>query len=157
MLKSASVVRLGSIFATALLVIGCSSAGVGGAPSGAGPGGGQRPATIVSVAKVTSGPISESVSYTGSVQSSDSVSLSPQVSGRITKLNVEVGSQVKAGDDVAELDQTTLQAQVAQAQASLDAAKVKLEQIQAGARPEAIQAANANAQIAQSKLTVIQN
>ncbi|HEX5416783.1 MAG TPA: efflux RND transporter periplasmic adaptor subunit [Chloroflexota bacterium] len=157
MVKSASFVRLGSFVVTAFLVIGCSAAGAGGAPPGPGQGGGQRPATIVSVAKVTTGPISETVSYTGSVQASDTVSLSPQISGRVTKLNADVGSQVKAGDVIAELDQTTLQAQVAQAQATLDTAQVKLDQVQAGARPETIQAANANAAIAQSKLTAVQN
>jgi RND family efflux transporter MFP subunit len=45
---------------------------------------------------------------------------------------------------------------VAQAQAGVDAAQVKLQQIQAGARPEAVAAAQANVATAQSKLAAIQ-
>jgi HlyD family secretion protein len=81
----------------------------------------------------------------------------PTISGRITKLNVDVGSQVKAGDVIAELDKAQLNAQVEQAQAGVDAANVKLQVIQAGARPEAVAAADANVQAAQAKLDAIKS
>ncbi|MGH2460925.1 MAG: biotin/lipoyl-binding protein, partial [Chloroflexota bacterium] len=137
------------------LLAGCGALGGNGTTPSANQG--VRPATVVSAVKAFTGPISEVASYTGNVQPADTVNVVPQISGRVVKLNVDVGSQVKTGDVIAELDTTTLNAQVAQAQAGVDSAQVKLQQIQAGARPEAIDAANANAQSAEAKLQVIQN
>src|SRR5579859_416650 len=135
------------LFASGLLatvVVACGAIGIGGNASGAGPGAGVRPGTTVSVAKVVGGPITQTVAYSGNVQAGDSVSLVPKTSGRITKFDVDVGSTVKAGDVVAELDHTGLDALLAQAQAAVDAAQVKLAQVQAGARPEADAVAHAN-------------
>jgi HlyD family secretion protein len=112
---------------------------------------------VITAAKVTAGPISQTIGYNGTVQAADSVSVVPVISGRITKLNVDVGSQVKAGDVIAELDKSTLNAQVAQAQSAVAAAAVKVDQIKAGARPESIAAANANAASAQAKLDAVKN
>jgi HlyD family secretion protein len=97
------------------------------------------------------------IGYNGTVQAADTVSLAPIISGRITKLNVDVGSQVKAGDLVAQLDTTTLAAQVAQAQTGVDVANTKLAQIKAGARPETVAAAQANVATAQAKLDALKN
>ncbi|MBX6770209.1 MAG: efflux RND transporter periplasmic adaptor subunit [Chloroflexi bacterium] len=137
------------------LLAGCSAIS-GGNGTRASVAGGGRPATVVTVARVISGPIAQTATYTGTVQAADSVNIAPQVSGRITKLNVDVGSRVKAGQIIAELDKSILSAQVAQAQAGLDAAEVKLAQIQAGARPEAADAAAANAKAAAAKLHALQ-
>jgi HlyD family secretion protein len=111
----------------------------------------------VTSAKAVTGPISQVIGYNGTVQASDSVNVVPVISGRVTKLNVDVGSVVKSGDLIAELDKATLNAQVAQAQAGLEAANAKLAQIKAGARPEAVAAANANTASAQAKLDALKN
>lgn len=139
----------------ATLIAGCAALGGNGSNGSANQG--VRPSTVVNAAKSVTGPISDVASYTGNVQAANTVNVAPQISGRIVKLNVDVGSQVKAGDVIAELDSSTLNAQVAQAQAGVDAAQVKLQQIQAGARPEAADAAQANAQAAEAKLQAIQN
>ncbi len=138
----------------AILLAGCSA--LGGNPTSGGANRGGQPATVVNAAKAVTGPISEVATYTGNVQPGNTVNVAPQISGRIVKLNVDVGSQVKAGDVLAQLDTSTLSAQVAQAQAGVDAAQVKLQQIQAGARPEAADAAQANAQGAEAKLQAVQ-
>lgn len=53
---------------------------------------------------------------------SDVIQISPQVSGTVLRVLVEDNQRVKAGDELAELDPTTYQAAVDQAQADLDAA-----------------------------------
>src|SRR5258706_5226359 len=148
-------VRLVDVARLALVgtvVVGCGV--VGGGPAAQTNQGG-RPATVVTVAKATTGSIAQTIGYTGSVQSTDSVNVVPVTSGRVVSLKVDVGSAVKAGDLIAQLDQSTLNAQVEQAQAGVTVASVKLAQIQAGARPETVAAAQANADSAQSKLDAI--
>lgn len=137
------------------LLAGCSALGGGGNRTAGGTGGFTRPATVVTVARASLGPISETATYTGTVQASDTVNVVPQISGQIAKLNVGVGSVVKAGEVIAELDKSTLEDQVAQAQAGVDAARVKLAQIEAGGRPEAVAQAQANLDAAQARLNAI--
>ncbi|HUX85836.1 MAG TPA: efflux RND transporter periplasmic adaptor subunit [Chloroflexota bacterium] len=153
MLKAVDLVKLGAL---GFLLVGCSAIGNGGNAQRTSPAQSGAVGTIVTIAKVTTGTISQSVSYAGTVQASDSVNLSPQTSGRLVKLDVDVGSQVKTGDPIAELDKTTLQAQVAASQAALDAANVKLQQIQAGARSETADAAKQAALSADAKLAAEQ-
>lgn len=153
-MRGSHLVTLGKLVLASALVTGCGALG-GNPPSNPG-NAGVRPATVVTVAKAVTGPISQEIGYTGTVQAADSVNVAPLISGRITKLTVNVGSSVKAGDLIAELDKSTLNAQVEQAQTGVDAANVKLAQIQAGARPEAADAAAANARSAQAKLDAIQ-
>jgi HlyD family secretion protein len=110
----------------------------------------------VTVAKVTTGPISQTAQYSGTVQAGDSVNIVPQIAGQIVKLDVDVGSTVKKGQVLAELDKTTLQAQVAQAEAGVEAAQVKLAQVKAGGRPESVAQAQANLDAAKAKLAAVQ-
>jgi HlyD family secretion protein len=137
------------------LLVGCGAVGGGGTTPANNPV--ARPATAVTVKPATTGPITQVIGYNGTVQAADTVSLAPVISGRITKLSVDVGSQVKAGDLVAQLDTTTLAVQVAQAQTGVDVANTKLEQIKAGARPESVAAAQANVATAQAKLDALKN
>lgn len=60
--------------------------------------------------------------YPTVLQPSESSSLSFQISGRITKLELTVGKKVKAGDVIAELDATSLNFAVQEAKAALDEA-----------------------------------
>jgi HlyD family secretion protein len=97
------------------------------------------------------------VTYSGNVESRNKVTLLPKIAGQIVALDVDVGSQVKQGDVIAELDRATLDAQVAQAQAGLDVAQAKLATLQAGSRPETIAQAQANLAAAQAALAFLQN
>jgi HlyD family secretion protein len=63
---------------------------------------------------------------TGTVEANE-VTISPEVSGRVTDVLVEQGSQVKAGDPLFRLDGTLLAAQLNQAQINLDAAKAGMD------------------------------
>ncbi len=70
------------------------------------------------------------------------VSLAFEESGRISKLAVEEGDTVRAGDVVARLDTTTLALQAAQAEAQVKASEDNLRQLRNGSRPEEIAQAN---------------
>jgi HlyD family secretion protein len=63
---------------------------------------------------------------TGTVEATE-VTISPEVSGRITDVLVGEGSQVNAGDPLFWMDGTLLAAQLNQAQVNLDAAKAGLD------------------------------
>lgn len=64
--------------------------------------------------------------YPASIKGVQDVEIRPKVSGFITKLCVQEGQVVKAGQLLFVIDNTTYQAQVRQAQAALNSAKVQL-------------------------------
>ena len=64
--------------------------------------------------------------YPASIKGVQDVEIRPKVSGFITKLSVQEGQVVKAGQLLFVIDNTTYQAQVRQAQAALNSAKVQL-------------------------------
>lgn len=64
--------------------------------------------------------------YPASIKGEQDVEIRPKVSGFITKLCVQEGQVVKAGQLLFVIDNTTYQAQVRQAQAALNSAKVQL-------------------------------
>ncbi len=64
------------------------------------------------LATVQRGDIQDLVTATGTVQPRDYVDVGAQVSGQLKKLHVEVGSVVKQGDLLAEIDPTVLTATV---------------------------------------------
>ncbi len=83
---------------------------------------------------VKRGDLIETVSATGAVnaQTGAQVKIGSQITGRIKKLNADVGSIVKAGAIIAELDLPDIEAQLAQARANLAAARLKQAQFQSG-------------------------
>ena len=103
-----------------------------------------------STAAVTRGSIEQTVSATGNIAPQSEVTLSFESSGRIAQVLVQEGQWVKAGDTLAELDTTSLQFQVAQAQASLVTAQARLRQAQAPASAEDLASAQASLASAQA-------
>ena len=143
---------------TTLLLAACGAPS-GGAASGA-PGaqakpGGPPPAPV-STTKITQGPISAGISFTGDVTASQQVNLAPKVAGLVVKLMADVGTHVTAGQQVAELDHVTQDAAVAQAQAQLEIAQANLAKVQAQGRPESVAAAQATLAQQQAKLDLLQ-
>jgi HlyD family secretion protein len=142
-----------------LVVLAACGAPSGGAASGA-PGaqakpGGPPPAPV-STAKIAQGPITAGISFTGDVTASQQANLAPKVAGLVTKLMADVGTHVKAGQEVAELDHLTQDAAVAQAQAQLEVAQANLAKVQAQGRPESVAAAQATLAQQQAKLDLLQ-
>ncbi len=110
----------------------------------------------VQVAKVGRSDLASVVSYSGDIRATSSVVVFPKVSGRIEKMYVDVGSAVKAGDKIAELERSTLDAQVAQAEAGVAVADARLTTLKKGARQENVGAAEANLKAAQERLANLQ-
>jgi HlyD family secretion protein len=104
----------------------------------------------VKTAKVTEGSISANLTYSGDVKAVAQVTVQPKGSGRIEQLLVDVGSRVKKGDVIAQLDSASLKAQVSQARANLAAAEAKYAGMKSGSRDEQIAQAKAGVDAAQS-------
>src|SRR5213595_1082843 len=87
---------------------------------------------------VTRGPITQTVTATGTLNPVVNVQVGSQVSGNIQKLFADFNSRVKAGEVVAQIDPALFQATVTQAEgdlanaeAALELAKVNATRIQA--------------------------
>ncbi|WP_421361013.1 efflux RND transporter periplasmic adaptor subunit [Agrobacterium rosae] len=77
------------------------------------------------------GDLSVIVTSTGSVQPTDQVDISSELSGTVRKVNVTYNSPVKSGDILAELDTNKLEADVQSARAKLASAKASVLKAQA--------------------------
>lgn len=77
--------------------------------------------------KVNRGNIELLVTATGTLQPKDYVDVGAQVSGQVKKIHVEVGSTVKAGDLLAEIDPTLFAAQVDASRAQLRYQRAQLK------------------------------
>ncbi len=83
--------------------------------------------------------ILQEVSVTGKVKPSQDVDLAFEKSGKVNKIYIGVGDQVKSGQVLAILDNVDLSAQLAQAQAQVEVQQAALQKLQKGARPEEIE------------------
>lgn len=92
---------------------------------------------------VTRGTITEVVSVTGNTTPIKSLDLSFQAGGTVASVYKDAGASVSAGDPLVCLDTSSLQAQLAQAQAAVDAAQATLQKLQAGPTPQSIQVSQA--------------
>ena len=81
----------------------------------------------VSVQTVSSRDVAQTATYTSTVQAYVKNNIVPQMTGRITKINVEIGDFVKKGQVLAEIDKASLQ----QAQLQLHNQEVELERLRA--------------------------
>src|SRR5215831_17287080 len=76
---------------------------------------------------VTRGPISQTVTATGTLNPVVNVQVGSQVSGNIQKLFVDFNSEVKAGQVVAQIDPMLFQAAVTQAEGDIASAQAAFE------------------------------
>ena len=97
---------------------------------------------------VKRGDLIESVSASGSVtaQTGAQVKIGSQITGRIKRLYADVGSKVKAGETIAELDLPDIEAQLRQAEATLAGARSRLAQQESGVGMQRTQTSGAVAQ-----------
>lgn len=96
------------------------------------------------VAEVEKGDIEDLVTATGTVQPLEYVDVGAQVSGQLRKLHVEIGSVVKEGDLLAEIDPTVLRA-------TADARRAGLRNLMASKKNQEAQAALASIQYQRQK------
>jgi multidrug efflux system membrane fusion protein len=90
-----------------------------------------RGAIAVAMAKVTPADVPLSVTAIGQAQAWQSVLVKAQVSGKLLRLPVKEGADIKAGDLIAEIDPVIYQAQLTQAQGVLAKDKAVLANEQA--------------------------
>lgn len=83
-------------------------------------------------ATVQRGDIEDVVTATGTLQPRDYVDVGAQVSGLLTQIHVEIGSEVKAGELLAEIDPTVLQSRVDATRAQLRNQRAQLLDREAG-------------------------
>ena len=81
----------------------------------------------VSVEQVSVREVPQTATYTSTVQAFVKNNIAPQMAGRITKINVEIGDNVTKGQILAEMDKSSL----LQAQLQLQNQEVELERLKA--------------------------
>jgi len=113
--------------ATALLVAGCKGRSV--AQSGVATE--ERP-TPVEVILAARGTIAETIEVTGTVQALHEVSVGSPTSEKITYLCGDEGDPVRAGQVVARLDCSDLDASIRQGETQVEGAKIRLAQAREG-------------------------
>src|SRR5712664_1268027 len=77
------------------------------------------PAVAVATDTAHRGDIQQTLAFSGEIRARQQISVLPKASGRVEQMLVEVGSQVKAGDTIAILDQDNPRMQVVQASAAV--------------------------------------
>jgi HlyD family secretion protein len=82
--------------------------------------------------EVSVGNLTVTVTATGNLEPRNQVDIGSELSGTIRTVNVDVNDEVKAGQVLAVLDTTRLEAQVLQAQSSLTSAEARVVQGDAG-------------------------
>ncbi len=87
----------------------------------------QPPGIPVKVAEVESGTISQSSDYVASIESRKSVTLQPQVNGRIEQIFVQPGAFVKAGTPIMQINPTEQQAVVRSSSAAANSNRAAIE------------------------------
>ncbi len=100
----------------------------------------------------TSQDLEANITASGTVVPIQSVNISPKSAGRITKLFVDQGDKVTAGQRLAQMETTDLQADALRTQANLAQAQARLAEVAAGSRPEEITQARARLDQARAKL-----
>ncbi|MBU8878512.1 HlyD family efflux transporter periplasmic adaptor subunit [Bacillus sp. FJAT-29790] len=109
----------------------------------------------VKVSNLMSKKGSENLTLTGDIQN-NIISATSTVSGKITEMNKEQGEPVKKGDIIAVIDPTNQKYVVDQLQAVVHMKKAKLEELQAGSRPQQIEQAQAHVRAIEAKLEELQ-
>ena len=96
--------------------------------AGAGGGAGGPGASVpVEVVKVATASLPQSITTVGSLRSDESVTIRPEVAGRIAAINFQEGQRVAKGAVLLRLDPSINEAEVLQARANLKLARSKYE------------------------------
>ena len=101
---------------------------------------------------VMRGEVVSEVSETGQVKPARSIDLAFEGAGRINRIYVEVGERVQKGSWLVSQENAGLQAQLAQAQATLKQQQAKFDELKKGTRPEDLAAKRAELEKAKEDL-----
>jgi RND family efflux transporter MFP subunit len=97
-------------------------------PAGGKPGGpaGKAEARQVKTVPVAQTPVGETVTVNGTLAAYDQTTVSVKVPGRLRSISVDLGSVVRRGQNIAQLETTDYSLRVQQAEAALAQARVRL-------------------------------
>jgi RND family efflux transporter MFP subunit len=112
--------------------------------------------SAVRIGKAVRGDLNGVLTFAAQLKSKGDVPIVPRVSARVDRVMVDIGSRVRAGDNLIDLDHTDLDAQVLLAQANQSAAEAKLAELKAGPKAEVVAQAQANQKAAQSRVQVLE-
>lgn len=111
----------------------------------------RKPKISYETERVDRGTVVQEVSVTGSIAPSKKISLQPEVGGKVARIAVTEGSEVKAGDVLVEIDARDILARVASQRAAVDSARARLAELVAGSTAEEIALAEAAVTTAETK------
>src|SRR5262249_60049913 len=114
-------------------------------------------AAPVSAQVASRGDIQQTLAYSGDIRAREQISVLPKATGRVDRMLIDVGSQVKAGDTLAVLEQDNAQINELQSRANLAGAEAKLATLQAGPKADDVAAAEAALVQQQGKLQNMQD
>ncbi|MDR0268611.1 efflux RND transporter periplasmic adaptor subunit [Paenibacillus sp.] len=105
-------------------------------------------------AKVEQGDVTDTLNIAGVVQATKEVNMNFTSAGtsKLTKVNVVAGDSVKAGQILAQLDDSEAKIQIKSAESSLEIAKVKLNEVKKGAKPSELETQKEN--VLKAKMTL---
>ena len=106
---------------------GTAAAGAPGVPPKGAANAGAMPGIVVEAAKVASAPMPQVITAVGSLRSDESVTLRPEVAGRVSAIQFQEGQPIAKGTTMVRLDPAINEAEVEQAKANLWLAKTKYE------------------------------
>jgi len=141
-----------------------SSSALGGATPQAASKAGATPGVAVEAVKVALQPMPQAITAVGSLRSDESVTVRPEVAGRISAIQFQEGQRVTKGATLIRLDPAINQAEVQQGRANLKLAQSKYDRavdlaksnfISGQAKDEAennLRVAEAGLQLAEAKL-----
>ncbi len=115
-IQSSSVIAILSIILILISVAGCN-------PSGDERKG--KPPVAVEVAPVVKSDIRDIGNFSGTLSPRSSFTVSPKVAGRLNRLTVDIGDEVRSGQVIAELDDEEYVQDVLQARADLAVAQAQ--------------------------------
>ena len=110
----------------ALLAAACKSDYPAGSSQGKGGGGGPREARPVKVAAAAEMPMGQAVEVNGTLAAFDEADVSVKVPGRVQSVAVDLGSAVRRGQLIVQLEPQDYQLRVQQAEAALQQTRARL-------------------------------
>jgi RND family efflux transporter MFP subunit len=113
--------------------------------------------STIRIGKAVRGDLSGVIIFAAPIQAKGEVAIIPRVSTTLNKLDVDVGSHVRVGDTLAQLDHAALDEQVLTAQAAQASAEARLAELKAGPKSEVVAAAQANYNAAQARVKSLQS
>jgi RND family efflux transporter MFP subunit len=110
---------------------GSAQTGAAGGGRGGGRAGAARPPMPVEFATVARGPVTEQILVVGSLIGEATVQVVPKVNGRLETIGVKLGDPVRRGQLLAKVEDSEIQEQVRQAEASFQVGQATIRQREA--------------------------